>query len=222
MSRLSYGISSANDGSMSKAVDDEQRRANQELFLQSLGSSLEQAILVKLDYQSDDFCRYYTVDSSMAGSGITRPSSLTADALFTTEQDIALLLPVADCIAALLYDSSKGVIGLAHLGRHNLEQQGGKYVIEYMAKQFHSTPNDVCVWLSPAAGRLNYPLYTFDNRSLHDVALEQLQSAGVKRANIQVDSRDTTTDESFFSHSEFLKGNRTTDGRQAVACVLRP
>ena len=207
---------------MSKAVDDEQRRANQELFLQSFGSSSEQAILVKLDYGSDDFCRYYTVDSSMAGDGMTRPSSVTADALFTTEQNIALLLPVADCIAAVLYDTSKRVIGLAHLGRHNLEQQGGKYVIEYMATQFLSTPSDVCVWLSPAAGRLNYPLYTFDNRSLHDVVLEQLLSAGVERASIQVDSRDTTTDESFFSHSEFLKGNRTTDGRQAVACVLRP
>lgn len=214
-------MSSVKDGSMSKAVSDEQRQINQALFSQSCGVRLDQTILVKLDYDSDDFCRYGTVDSSSAGDGMITSSSMTADALFTLDQDVALFLPVADCIAAVLYDEVNGVLGLAHLGRHNLQQQGGRRVIEYMVEQFSSSSDDIRIWLSPAAGKLNYPLFAFNNRSLHDVAIEQLQSAGVELVNIHVDSRDTTTDESFFSHSEFLKGNRLADGRQAVVCMLR-
>jgi len=47
-------------------------------------------------------------------------------------------------------------------------------------------------------------------------------AAGIDRNNIDIDSRDTTTDSTLFSHSEFLKGNRSTDGRQAVVCMMKP
>lgn len=219
--QVMYRMSSVSDGSMSKAVTDNHRQINQEVFLQSSGVRIGQAVLVKLEYNSDNFCRYLTASVSQAGDGMTRASSVVADALFTTEGDLALFLPIADCVAAVLHDVSNNVLGLAHLGRHNLEQAGGKKVIEYMVDQFLSKPADITVWLSPAAGKLNYPLFSFDNRSLHDVAIEQLQSAGIAVANIQVDARDTTTDDTLFSHSEFLKGNRQTDGRQAVVCMLR-
>ena len=219
--QVMYRMSSVSDGSMSKAVTDDQRQINQEVFLQSSGTRIDQTVLVKVEYNSDNFCRYFTTSVSQAGDGMTKASSVIADALFTTERDLALFLPIADCVAAVLYDANNNVLGLAHLGRHNLEQVGGKKVIEYMLNQFLSMPADINVWLSPAAGKLNYPLFSFDNRSLHDVAIEQLQSAGIPTANIQADARDTTTDETFFSHSEFLKGNRQTDGRQAVVCMLR-
>jgi len=143
------------------------------------------------------------------------------DALFPQDRNLALLLPIADCIAAVLYDPILGALGLAHLGRHNLLQDGGAGIVAYMSDDFGSKPSDIRVWLSPAAGRGNYPLFDFDNRSLHEVALEQLLAAGITAANVITDPRDTTLDERLFSHSEYLKGKRVSDGRQAVMAVLR-
>lgn len=219
---LLIGMSALADGSMSKAVTDDEKYANRKKFLALYDVLPEQTILVHLTYDSQDYCRYLTVSTEQAGDGVTQQPSFVADALFTAEKNVALLLPVADCIAAVLYDSTKQIVGLAHLGRHNLEQNGGKGVIEYMRAEFGSEPDKVNVWLSPAAGRGNYPLHSFENRSLHEVAMQQLISAGVDQENITIDNRDTTTDSMLFSHSEFLKGNRATDGRQAVVCMMKP
>ena len=217
---IAYSISK--DGSMSAGVSDAERLRNRTRFLQTNGVSADQTALVHLSYESEDFRRYFTVSSDQAGDGIVYPSSLIADALFTTNKNLALFLPIADCIAAVLYDPTHQVIGVAHLGRHNLVQSGGAAIVDYMAADFGTDPTDIQVWLSPAAGRQNYPLHDFDNRSLHEVANEQLMAGGVKLDAITIDQRDTTQDTSLFSHSEFLKGNRQSDGRQAVVAMMRP
>ena len=215
-------LSTMADGSMSKAVNDEQRRANRQEFLAKNGITLEQSVLVHLAYEGDDYRRYYEVTSEQAGDGMTIPSSITSDALFTRSKYLALFLPIADCIGAVLHDPYNEVLGVAHLGRHNLEQSGGGSIVGFMKTEFGTDPANVSVWLSPAAGRKRYPLYDFSNRSLHEVALEQLLGAGIDSRNIIVDNRDTTTDASLFSHSQFLKGNRSSDGRQAVVAMMRP
>jgi len=156
-----------------------------------------------------------------AGDGMAFESSIVADALFTRGKRLALFLPVADCIGAVLFDERLQVLGLAHLGRQNLAQQGGTKIVEFMKTEFGSNPEDIQVWLSPAAGRENYPLHDFNNRSMYEVALEQLEQANVPNGNIVIDGADTTKDRNFFSHSEFLKGNRETDGRQAVVTLMR-
>lgn len=220
-SNLLYGISTLNDGSMSKSVDDEQRRKNRQKFLESQDIKLEQSVLVHLKYEGDNYCRYYEVSTEQAGDGMMFDSSIVADALFTRSRNLALFLPVADCIGAVLYDQKRQVLGLAHFGRHNLVQSGGSNVVRFMATEFGSSPADIEVWLSPAAGRENYPMHDFNNHSLYEVAIDQLKSAGVNTDNIDVDGRDTTKDVSLFSHSEFLKGNRESDGRQAVVAMMR-
>lgn len=209
------------DGSMSKAVDDEQRDENRRVFLAQRGIIPEKTALVHLLYEGDDYCRYHAIGQAEAGDGMVRESTIVADALFTKEKNLALLLPVADCIGVVLYDPTNEVLGLAHLGRHNIEQNGGFETVRYMRDQFGAKPSELEIWLSPAAGKNNYPLYDFNNRSMHDVAHEQLLAAGVPAANITHDERDTTTDPALFSHSEFLKGNRPTDGRQAVVAMMR-
>lgn len=216
-----YTMSTEPDGSMSKAVDDEQRRQNRQKFLETQGIKLEQSVLVHLKYEGDDYCRYYEVSTEHAGDGMAFGSSIVADALFTRSKQLALFLPVADCIGAVLYDANRKVLGLAHFGRHNLVQTGGTKVIEFMNQEFGSNPADIQVWLSAAASRESYPMHDFNNRSLHEVTLSQLEAAGVSVANVEIDTRDTTKDISFFSHSEFLKGNRDSDGRQAVVAMMR-
>lgn len=215
-------MSSAADGSMSMSVDDETRRDNRRRFLGRYGITLEQSILVHLKYEGDDYCRYYEVSTEHAGDGIAFESSIIADALFTRSKRLALLLPVADCIGAVLYDARLQVLGLAHFGRHNLVQNGGTKAIEFMKAEFGSDPSDIKAWLSPAAGRGNYPMHDFNNRSLYEVALEQLEKGGLPYENIDIDGTDTTTNTAFFSHSEYLKGNRESDGRQAVVAMMRP
>lgn len=218
---VSISFSAQVDGSMSKAVNEAERDENRRKFLAKQGIITERTMLVRLQYEGDDYRRYYTIGKNEAGDGIVRLSSLVSDALFTREENLALLLPVADCIGAVIYDPVHEVLGLAHLGRHNLLQHGGTEAIRYMQTEFGTSPTDVQVWLSPAAGQANYPLYDFEHRGMHEVAVAQLLEAGVSRDNIETDARDTTTDQALFSHSEFLKGNRSTDGRQAVLVRLR-
>jgi len=207
---------------MSVGVSDTERIANRTKFLQAQQVPIEQSVLVALDYESDDFTRYYSIAGDQAGDGMIRASSITSDALFTNAKNVALFLPIADCIAAVLYDPIRQVLGLAHLGRHNLVQNGGQAVVRYMMDDYTVSSTDIRVWLSPAAGREKYPLHDFDNRSLHEVAVQQIMSAGVPAGNIQIDMRDTTKDDTMFSHSEFLRGNRKVDGRQAVVTMMRP
>lgn len=214
-------MSDMSDGSMSKAVSDDEKTRNRRTFLDEQGIGIDQSVLVHLTYGTDNYRRYMVIDTDFAGDGVVCEPSIEVDALFTTSNDIALFLPVADCIAAVLYDPVHTVIGLAHLGRHNLEQFGGSEIVRYMQSEFESQPEDIVVWLSPAAGKSNYPLYGFDSRSLHEVVAEQLLTAGVSELNISIDSRDTTLDSTLFSHSEFLKGNRQTDGRHAVVCKMK-
>jgi copper oxidase (laccase) domain-containing protein len=221
MDNVFYAISGVSDGSMSKAVDDERRRANRQSFLQSKGVTLEQSVLVHLKYEGDDYCRYSEVTSEYAGDGMAIDSSIVADALFTKTENLALFLPVADCVGAVLYDQTNHVLGLAHFGRHNLLQQGGANVVKFMNEKFGSHPGNIQVWLSPAAGSESYPMHDFNNRGLVEVAVEQLIEAGVPVGDIEIDGRDTTKDQSFFSHSEFLRGNREIDGRQAVVAMMR-
>ena len=90
-----------------------------------------------------------------------------------------------------------------------------------MIEQFGSRPEDLFVTLSPSAGQENYPLFDFDNRSLQDVAIEQLMSASITREHITFSAIDTTLDRNYFSHSRYLKGNRETDGRFAIAAISR-
>lgn len=220
--KILIGVSSQVDGSMSKSVSDEERLGNRRAFLARQGITAEQTVLVHLSYDTQDFRRYYTITGDQAGDGITYPSSILADALFTQSKNVALLLPIADCIGVVVYDPVRQALGLAHLGRHNLLQSGGTGIVAYMVDEFGSRPTDLQFWLSPAAGRENYPLYDFDNRSLQEVALEQLLAAGVSSEQVVIDGRDTTSDQSLFSHSEFLKGNRSLDGRQAVVTMIKP
>jgi hypothetical protein len=55
---------------------------------------------------------------------------------------------------------------------------------------------------------------------LKEVVFEQLRNAGIASTNITDNPADTTRDDRYFSHSEFLKGNKPTDGRHAIVVML--
>lgn len=219
---LYTAISTVADGSM-KSTDRSYASVlpARKAFLDKHGISPDDTTLVQLVYEGDDYCRYRTLTDEDKGDGITRSASIVADALVVNRPDHALFLPLADCIGAVIHDPTKNVLMLSHLGRHNLEQNGGSACIEYLVRKHAVNPADLTVWLSPAAGSEQYPLYTFDNRSLHDVAIEQLVTTGIYPSNIAPSPINSAADQNYFSHSQYLKGNRPTEGRFTVVALLR-
>jgi copper oxidase (laccase) domain-containing protein len=179
---------------------------------------------VNLKYDNvEHFTRYYTVGPAHKQLGMTEPSDDTvADALATDTPGHALFLLIADCVATVLYDTSRHVLTLSHIGRHSAEADGGRRSVQYMTEQFGSNPADIRVWLSPAAGRENYPLYSMDARGLHEVIARQLVDAGIAPEAIETSHIDTTTSQEYFSHSRFLSGQTAQeDGRFAVVVMLK-
>ena len=216
-----YYVSRIADGSM-KSLDKsfESVLPTREKFLQQHNLFINDTTLVQLTYDGNNYTRYHVITDDDKGDGITRDATIIADALVTTMPGHTLFLPLADCIGAVIYDPIKNILMLSHLGRHNLEQFGGTKSIEFLVENFQCNPEDITIWLSPAAGKDNYPLFAFDNRSMHEVATEQLLEAGVMAEHITRSLIDTTRDTHYFSHSEFLKGNRDSDGRFVVVAVM--
>lgn len=217
---VKLAISTVSDGTMKRGgADANEVDKNRRVFLEKHGLSPEKSVLVQLDYDSDDFCRYDIVDETAAGEGMIRDGRI-ADALATQTKNLGLFLPLADCVGVVLYDPEHQALMLTHLGRHNLELNGGQKSVEFMTEQFGTVPADIEATFSPSAGGENYPLFAFDGKSLAAVAVQQLVAAGVKEDNIATSPIDTTKDETYFSHSEFLKGHRESAGRFAIVAKL--
>lgn len=212
-----YYVSTAKDGSM-KALnmrDAREVNKNQENFLRSIDLQRSDTTVINMTYGRENYTHFTTLQTS------NKDHTINCDALIVTEPGHPLLLPLADCIGAVIHDPVKNILMLSHLGRHNLEQFGGTKSIEYLTEKFQCDPKSITVWLSPAAGKENYPLFAFNNRSMYDVATEQLITAGVVSRNITHSPIDVTKDSDYFSHSEFLQGNRENDGRFAVVTVMK-
>ncbi len=218
------GLSSVTDGDMSFASTTKNKTIINRLnFFDKLGIEADDvtAFNVNLD-ETDDFTRYKIIDSNYKGDRVLTPEgTLSKDGLVVIEPGHAIFLTLGDCCGAIMFAPDKQVLMLSHLGRHSLEANGGFQTVEFLKKQFKIDPNQLLVWLSPAAGGGNYPLYRFNGDSLHKVAVEQIHSAGVNVDNIEICHRDTTTDENYFSHSQYLAGKAKVDSRHAIVAMIK-
>ena len=206
-------VSSVEDGPMkdgSELMTPEAVR-NREQFLKRCGMSPERAAVHFADFSTDDYCVYKEATAGLMPG---------VDGASTQSANRPILLPLADCVGAVLYDPIHHAIMVSHLGRHSTEQQGGVKTVEYMTDCYDSEPGELLVWLGPSPNGQEYPLWSFENRSFIEVLTEQLQSAGVQPRNIEVSTIDTATNPNYFSHSQFLKGKQTVDGRYAIAAIL--
>ncbi len=219
---VSIALSTVVDGNMLNASDPTNKLVvqNRTRWLASRDIAMHDATRVKISYESTDYCRYKEVTSLQKGEGMFDGNTIAADALITRLSHHALFLPLADCVGAVIYDPIQHILMLSHLGRHSLEQNGGFESVNFLVNHYGCDPEILTIWLTPAPGQANYPLFAFSNRAFKDVVTDQLVSAGILAKNINDDSTDTTTDENYFSHSEFLKGNRSEDGRYAVVTSM--
>ena len=190
-------------------------------FLAGYGVALEETVRLRVDYDTDDFCRYIEVGAADQGMGMTDDHATSSDALITTTPGVALFLPIADCIGALIYDHTQHVLALAHLGRHSLEQQGGTKIIQHLVGHYGCSVENLEVLLTPAAGKDNYKIWALDNKGMKEAAHEQLHAAGLTSTQINDNDADTTTNDLYYSYSQYLKGDRQEDGDHAIFGVMR-
>ena len=220
MQRQIY-TSIASDGSM-KSLDGDQStaRKNRTVFLAKNDINPADTTLHTLSYGGDNYCRYRELHDDDKGDGILRDSTIDADAVVVTHPNHAILLPLGDCVGAIIHDPTRDILMVSHLGRQNLEQYGGTKCIQYLIDNYGIDPTQLTVWLSPSAGD-GYPLHAFDNHSLQEVTLEQLAKAGVDEKKVNISTINTLTNLEYYSHSEFLKGNRRANGRFCIVAVMR-
>ncbi len=222
---VAAGVSSVEDGNMKyieKGLVQLEVDENRSRFLGKLGMRPDQTVLIQTTYEGEDYNRYKVIDENHRGQGMVKPILFDSDSLATKARNVAIFLPIADCIGAILYDPAKQALMVAHLGRQHTEQHGATKSVEFMTEKFGTDPRNLIIWAGPAPFKESYPLFSFANRSLHDVNTEHLKAAGVTPSNITVCQVDTTTvDTGYFSHSAFLKGVRETDGRYAIVAMLR-
>ena len=222
--KIVAALSSAEDGDMKfGTLSDAEVQANRDRFLASIEVDPTQTTLLWVSYDdTTDFTRYTVFDEDQQGEGVLSPfSSVAADAAVVTRPGHGVILPLADCVGAIIYDPFEGVMMVSHLGRHSVEQDGAKKSIEFLLEEFDSKPDNLLVWLSPSVGSDTYPLDTFDGRSLQDVIVEGFLAAGVDPDNIEASAIDTAESQEYFSHSEYLAGNRDQDGRFAIVAMMR-
>jgi len=223
MHTLFTATSTTADGSMYNPLDqsDPSVTSHREAWLKKNGFTLADTTRLYITYDGTDFCRYKEVGAQEKGIGLQKAIPSPADALITTTPGQVLFLPVADCVATIFFDPAKGVLMLSHLGRHSLEQDGAVRSVAHLTEHYGSKPEDIQVWLSPTPSKAAYAIYTLNNRGMKEVAFEQLERAGIRAENITDNPADTATDPRYFSHSAFLKGEKSEDGRFAVVAVMK-
>ena len=96
-----------------------------------------------MSYDRDHFTRFHEVDKHDAGKGIAGGDVQVADALYTRAKGLALFLPLADCVGAIIYDTKKKMLMVSHLGRHNTEQYSARISIEYLIEKFDCDVKDI-------------------------------------------------------------------------------
>ena len=156
-----------------------------------------------------------------------------ADALYTEAVGIGLFLPVADCIATVIYDPKRRALMLAHLGRHSTVAQLMSRAVRYFVER-GSQAKDLQLWMSPSITQKNYCMDYFDHandtnwhnfcRQTADGIYLDMQGfnrllaiqAGVPADNIFISPIDTADDPNYFSHS-----SGDTAGRIAVVAMMR-
>lgn len=228
MNNVLVSISRTKDGSMLDRHNPTNPDVikNREKYLENLNIAMSQTtrlhtnMLNRATVEHDDnYCRYRSVTENDKGRGMYE-NDIVADALVTTDSNHAFILPLADCVGAVFFDPDHHVLMLSHLGRHSLEQNGAVKSVEYLRDNFKSDPAKLKVWLTPAPSKATYPIWALDNKGMKEVTFEQLETAGISAENIIDDPAETDKDPTYFSYSEFLKGNRKEDGDHMIVAMM--
>ena len=233
-SDLLVAVSSKNDGTMLNRIRGRhvaEVLENRRRFCDQTGVKYDDVVYHVISYdQGQTFDNI--AEATEADTTRHNNEGIFADALYTEVAGVGLFLPVADCIATVIYDPKRRALMLAHLGRHSTIAKLMFQAILYFVKR-GSQVRDLQIWMSPSITQKNYRMDYFNyaddddwqnfchqkadgfylnmqgfNRSL-------AVQAGVPADNIFISPIDTADNPNYFSHSSGDVGGRFA----VVACM---
>lgn len=224
MPSLQVVISTVADGSVYNREHklDPSTHQNRTTLLASMGLTADDATRIKVGYDREDFTHIKAVSQEHKGQGILNETVDISDALVTTDLNHALLLPIADCVGAAIYDREHQALMVAHWGRHSLEQQGAEKCIQFFKDTYDSDVTKLEIHLTPAPAKEHYQIWKLDNQGMKEATFAQLSRAGVQPKQVIDHPEDTFTDPDYYSHSAFLQGKKENDGDYAIVAVIKP
>ncbi len=233
-SDLLVAVSSKDDGTMLNRIRGRhvaEVLENRRRFCDQLGINYDDVVYHVISY--DQAQTFDTIaDVTETDTVKHNNEGIFADALYTEAAGVGLFLPVADCIATVIYDSKRRALMLAHLGRHSTVAQLMTRAIQYFVEH-GSQAKDLQIWMSPSITQKNYRMDYFDHvddtnwqnfcRQTADGIYLDMQGfnrslairAGVPGDNIFISPIDTADDSNYFSHS-----SGDTGGRVAVVAEI--
>lgn len=226
-------VSSKEDGTMlnrEAGIHHPDVLKDREGFCRQANSSYKDVVYQKIIYSDE---QTYDELVEVGKHNVTRfVPEVHADALFTVEHGVGLFLPVADCVATVVYDPVEHALALLHLGRHSTLTLLVKKTIDRFVVH-GCDPTNLIVWMGPSAGREAYRLDWFDQENdsswkgfyaknsegyfldLAGYNQQRFVESGVRASNITISGVDTTANPNYFSH---MMGDVT--GRIAVLAMM--
>lgn len=227
-------VSSKNDGTMLNRIHGrhvDEIMGNRRRFCDKSGVLYDNVV-----YQIISYDQGQTFDNIVSVAEFDKVKhnneGIFADALYTESTGVGLFLPVADCIATVIYDPKRRALILAHLGRHSTVAQLMSQAVQYFVER-GSQEKDLQIWMSPSITQKNYRMDYFDHtndtnwrnfcRQTADGIYLDMQGfnhslaiqAGVPAENIFISPIDTADNPNYFSHSSGDIGGRFV----VVACM---
>ena len=234
-SDLLIAVSSKDDGTMLNRIRGRhvaEVLENRHRFCDQIGVKYDDVVYHVISYDRaqtfDNIAEVTEADTTQHNN-----EGIFADALYTETAGIGLFLPVADCIATVIYDPKRRALMLAHLGRHSTVAQLMSRAVRYFVER-GSQAKELQIWMSPSITQKNYCMDYFDHtndtnwqnfyRQTADGIYLDMQGfnrslavrAGVPADNIFISPIDTADDPNYFSHSA-----GDTAGRIAVVAMMR-
>ena len=200
--KVEVGISEINDGNMRFFGDGDEREIIENQKKLGKMIVLDNVARIRTVYDGRDcFTEFAEIVKDNLSEYSTENSEKiipVSDGLVTREAEVGILLPLADCLGAVVFDEKQKIVGLLHAGRQNVEQNGSKKFIEYFMNNFGSNASDLKIYFSPYA--LNYHIIKLD-KNLGEAAKEQFADAGVLLDNIIDHKIDTVSSDNLPSYS---------------------
>ncbi len=230
-------FSNVQDGSIAKGggrPSEPVHEQNVSRFLQRHGFDASGFTKVFVTYLPENTYKHV----ERVGRGMS--GAIKSDALFTTEVGKTIILPVADCVATIVYDPVTRMLGVLHLGRHASVAGLIEAFAERTMKETGTNPVDWHVWMSPSLkpehDKMEYftpprPQEWEPWRSIRDDGLihidipghnrNRFEHLGVKSENIYISPIDTYDDEHYYSHRAATEtGHDEREGRMMVAAQI--
>lgn len=133
-----------------------------------------------------DVWQVHSADAVCAGA--PRPADAIhqkADIILTDKPDVTLYMRFADCVPLLLYDSRKGVVGMAHAGWLGTVRGAASAAVRAMHETYGSNPEDILAAIGPSIGP--------DHYEVGPDVVAQVEAAFGPQAKRLIESRDGKT-----------------------------